>query len=353
MNLRITVWDLNSGTLATQLTMIDRDLFVRIPATEIEVVIHQKSSRNAPNLGAWIAFSHRIACLTASEILAIKQLDMRTRIMARFINTAEKCFELGNFQSCRSILAGLQSPPIYRLRRSWAYLRTHHATRYEAMEKLCKIYKNPRCPKYQKAWAAVKCDPPCMPYVGHFLIQVLGLSDLWNVRSNCICNLRRDSFANITEISDSALVRGNFDDLCSEDKSKSIEPKQSSVAGRIVAAALARLKFTTRRNVVPDNKSDAWTCRQRYLARKFFRRWDVIVLRSRMRAENDERLKNVDSRRKHVLDVATWLTECQRCAQNYRFPLNSFACEFLLKARYREDRENFFISLKLEPPKTR
>lgn len=130
MNLRITVWDLDSGTLATQLTMIDRDLFVRIPASEIEVLIYQRSSRNAPNLGAWIAFSHRIACLTVSEILAIKKLDMRTRIMARFINAAEKCLALGNFQSCRSILVGLQAPPIHRLRKSWSYLRTHHATRY-------------------------------------------------------------------------------------------------------------------------------------------------------------------------------------------------------------------------------
>lgn len=131
MNLRITIWDLDSTTLATQLTMIDRDLFVRIPATEVEALVYQRSSRNAPNLGAWIAFSHRIACLTVSEILAIKQIDMRTRIMARFINAADKCFALGNFQSCRSILAGLQALPIYRLRRSWSYLRTHHAARYQ------------------------------------------------------------------------------------------------------------------------------------------------------------------------------------------------------------------------------
>lgn len=130
MNLRITVWDLDSTTLAVQLTSIDRDLFVRIPATEIEALVYQRSSRNAPNLAAWIAFSHRIACLTVSEILAIKQLDMRTRIMARFINAAEKCLALSNFQSCRSILAGLQAPPIYRLRRSWSYLRTHHASRF-------------------------------------------------------------------------------------------------------------------------------------------------------------------------------------------------------------------------------
>lgn len=129
MTYRITVWDLDSTTIATQLTMIDRDLFIRIPATEIELLLYQRSSRNTPNLGAWIAFSHRIACLTVSEILAIKKLDMRARIMARFISVADKCFELGNFQSCRSILAGLQAPPIYRLHTSWSYLRTYHASR--------------------------------------------------------------------------------------------------------------------------------------------------------------------------------------------------------------------------------
>lgn len=68
--------------------------------------------------------------------------------------------------------------------------------------------------------------------------------------------------------------------------------------------------------------------------------------------ENEKNLKNVDSKRRCILDVAAWLTDCQRFAFGYNFPLNSFACEFLLKTRYREDRENFFISLKLEPPRT-
>lgn len=130
MEMRVTVWDLDSNTLAKQLTMIDRDLFIRIPVSEIEIIVFQKSSRNAPNLGAWVAFGHRITCLTISEILAMKKIDMRARIMVRFINAANKCFDIGNFHSCRSILAGLQAPPIYRLQSSWSYLRNHHANRY-------------------------------------------------------------------------------------------------------------------------------------------------------------------------------------------------------------------------------
>ncbi|XP_018397846.1 PREDICTED: uncharacterized protein LOC108775888 [Cyphomyrmex costatus] len=352
MNFRITVWDLDSTTLAAQLTSVDRDLFIRIPTTEIEALIYQRSSRNAPNLGAWIAFSHRIACLTVSEILAIKQLDMRTRIMARFINAADKCLALGNFQSCRSILAGLQAPPIYRLRRSWSYLRTHHASRYTTMEKLSKIYKSPRCLKYRKAWTVAKRNPPCMPYVGHFLIKVLGLNSLKEIQANFVPFFTKKQLtARICEVSESLSINNNFNEHHSRDDKNLIESKQS-LARRILAATLTRIKFTARQNVTDETKGNAWTCRQRYLARKFFNRWRVITLEIKIRSENEEKLKNTDLRRRRVINIAAWLTNCQRFALGYNFPLNSFACEYLLKARYREDRENFFISLELEPPKT-
>ncbi|XP_036146793.1 uncharacterized protein LOC105828586 [Monomorium pharaonis] len=353
MNYRITIWDVDSTTLAMQLTSIDRDLFVRIPATEIETLVHQRSSRNAPNLGAWIAFSHRIACLTVSEILAIKQLGMRARIMARFINAADKCHALGNLQSCRSILAGLQAPPIYRLRRSWSYLRIHHASRYAAMERLSKIYKSPRCSKYRKAWVAAKRNPPCMPYVGHFLVKVLGLNGPRKIQANYApFSTRRQLTARLGGPSESLSVNNNLNDLHSGTDKDLMEPKRS-LARRIFAATLARIKFTTRQNVAKEIKNDdASACRRRYLARRFFHRWRVIALEARIRSENERKLKKVDSKRRRVLNIAAWLTDCQRFALGYSFPLNSFACEYLLKARYREDRENFFISIKLEPPRT-
>ncbi|XP_067203399.1 uncharacterized protein [Linepithema humile] len=351
MNLRITIWDLDSTTLATQLTMIDRDLFVRIPATEIEVLVYQRSSRNSPNLGAWIAFSHRIACLTVSEILAIKQIDMRTRIMARFINAADKCFTLGNFQSCRSILAGLQALPIYRLRRSWSYLRTHHAVRYESMEKLSKIYKSPRCSKYERAWTTAKHNPPCMPYVGHFLIKVLGLNSLRNIQESFAMSSIKKQPVQIATTSKSLSINNNYNNLYFRNRENLIKPKQC-LARRIFTAALDRVKFSTHQKIINKIEKDVWTCRQRYLVRKYFHRWHMIILESKIHAQIEEKSKNIDSKRKHIIDVATWLTDCQRYAQGYNFPLNSFAYEFLLKARYREDRENFFISLKLEPSKT-
>lgn len=214
------------------------------------------------------------------------------------------------------------------------------------------MYKSPRCSKYQRAWTAAKRNPPCMPYVGHFLIKVLGLNNARVIQADFapFCT-RRQSTARTNGASKSPSIDNNVSNLHSRKDRNLIESKQS-LARRIIAATLAKIKFTARRNVADEIKDDAWTCRQRYLARRFFRRWRVIVLETKIRLENERKLKNADSRRRRVLDIAVWLTDCQRFALGYNFPLNSFACEYLLKARYREDRENFFISLKLEPPRT-
>ena len=220
------------------------------------------------------------------------------------------------------------------------------------MERLSKIYKSPRCSKYRKVWTVAKRNPPCMPYVGHFLIKVLGLNSLKEIQTNFAPFFTKKQLtARIPGTSESLSINNNFNDHHSRDDKNLIESKQS-LARRIFTATLTKMKFTTHQNVTDETKGDVWTSGQRYLARRFFNRWRVFTLEMKVRSQNKSKLKNADLRRRRVIDNAAWLTDCQRFALGYNFPLNSFACEYLLKARYREDRENFFISLMLEPPRT-
>lgn len=69
IDIALSAWDFDSTTLAQQLTMVDKELFLKIPTSELSVLIWQQSSKNAPNIGALLAFSHRIACLVATEVL--------------------------------------------------------------------------------------------------------------------------------------------------------------------------------------------------------------------------------------------------------------------------------------------
>lgn len=218
------------------------------------------------------------------------------------------------------------------------------------MEKLSKIYKSPRCSKYRRAWTAAKHNPPNMPYVGHFLIKVLGLNSLKNIQENFATSLIKKQSVEIATTLKSLSFNNNYDNLVSKNRRNLINPK--CLARRILTAILARVKFSAHQKIANETEKGVWTCRQRYLIRKYFHRWHMSTMVSKIHAQIEEKSKNIDSKRKHIIDIATWLTDCQRIAQGYNYPLNSFTYEFLMKARYREDRENFFISLKLEPSKT-
>jgi hypothetical protein len=131
VDVALSAWDFNSTTLAQQLTMVDRDLFLKISGIELGVLVSQQSSKNAPNVAAMVAFAHRISCLVASDILKNQSERMRARLIARFVTVAEKCHRISNFHSCRTVLFGLQSPAIYRLKATWAYVRKKHASKYQ------------------------------------------------------------------------------------------------------------------------------------------------------------------------------------------------------------------------------
>jgi hypothetical protein len=60
-------------------------------------------------------------------------------------------------------------------------------------------------------------------------------------------------------------------------------------------------------------------------------------------------LLNEDVRIQRLQKVSALLNRSQKAAAKYTFCQNALAWEFLLKAHYQEERENFFISFKLEP----
>ncbi|XP_024939752.1 uncharacterized protein LOC107266817 isoform X2 [Cephus cinctus] len=296
---------------------------------------------------------------SASEILAVKKIDMRARMISRMINAAKKCHDFGNFHSCRSILAGLQSPPIYRLRNTWSYLRVHHAIRYESLEQLCKIYKSPETRTYRRAWSRAECCPPYIPYIGDLLIRLLDTNWKNRLKSNPKSFNRNTSRSSTNQYK---AFLNNKNTKCQLDcpNSKidnehdvSINKQKSSLVRRILSAAMTRIGYRRMESLGSSSANDsAWTYKQKSLARKVYNHWRSYVLERKILSEVETRHQGMDPRKKIVLDVASWLGDCQRAAQGYDFSGHSLAWEFLLKARYKEDRENFFTSLKLEPYRT-
>lgn len=55
-----------------------------------------------------------------------------------------------------------------------------------------------------------------------------------------------------------------------------------------------------------------------------------------------------DNRAKCLSETTEFLQQCQLSALHYNFNINALASDYLLKARYKEERENFFQSFKVE-----
>lgn len=125
------------------------DLFVLLTVKLFPCLLQYVTS---PNVMAMVEFFNRIALLAASEILSQETTLGRARAISKVIQVstisqlvlvlshyrvfvfylffmfslirffsqiAEKCHLLGNFNSLKALLAGLQSTPVYRLKETW------------------------------------------------------------------------------------------------------------------------------------------------------------------------------------------------------------------------------------------
>ncbi|XP_075235068.1 uncharacterized protein LOC142332505 [Lycorma delicatula] len=297
-------WNFDSSTIAYQLTMIDRDLFLKIPVVELATLVWQQTSKFAPNVGALIAFSHRISCLVATEILQEKTLQKRARLVARFINVADKCHRLRNYQSTRSVLCGLQSPPIYRLKETWSYVRHHHATKYQRLETLCRRYKDPRLPVYQQMFKQGSLTPPYLPSVAHIVCMLLD---------------------RLEEFPENVLVKH------SPSSGKTVVPKPLQ---RIMSA------FRIWPSHTDVSKISSFESNQSSLIET-----KINDFLSTLSTDFDS-----DTCKTHHLEqVSTSFMTWQKSALLYGLQETKQAKDYLLKARYHEDKENFQFSLILEP----
>ncbi|XP_066145401.1 uncharacterized protein [Euwallacea fornicatus] len=321
----VSAWDLDSTTLAQQLTMIDKELFLKVSSTEMGNLLWQRSVNNAPNIAAIIEFSYRISCLIASEILKNDTERGRARLMARFINVANKCHKLSNFHSCRSVLCGLQNPAIFRLRRTWAYVRKKHSLKYQAFEFFCRLYRDPRMPSFQKTFFAFSRHPPYLPYIGHLIAKLFDKIPQYKLQTlQQTCSQQLSIYKSLRSLNNKVPLK----------------QKQANIFAKILNA------FS---NPLPNNETgEADNAKQETHSKPINRDKTVRLkgLHEHFRPLDDYK----DCRKDILKQTVELLEKCQLEALNYTFSCNDAARNFLLKARHFDDKENFFISVCLEAP---
>ncbi|KAJ1553866.1 hypothetical protein HK405_006677, partial [Cladochytrium tenue] len=166
--------DLDPLEIARQLTIIESKVFNRIQPVEfLRKAWSDKESEVAVNVKTMIAMSNQVSGWVAQSILSEKDHQKRKRLIVHFIAIAEKCRTLNNFNTLMAILAGLNTAPIHRLKRTWELVPAKNMGGLEALRETMDSTKN--FSRYRETLHSI--NPPCVPFLGFYLTDLTFIED--------------------------------------------------------------------------------------------------------------------------------------------------------------------------------
>ncbi len=98
---------------------------------------------DAPTILAYITHHNRASCWTAHEVLMRADMEERAKALRFFIDVAEHCRRMRNFDMLFALVGGLLITPVFRLKFTWLLLEREYQKRWTALKLLCR-YGTPR-----------------------------------------------------------------------------------------------------------------------------------------------------------------------------------------------------------------
>jgi hypothetical protein len=166
--------DIDPLEIARQLTIMESKTYSLIQPIEcLNKAWSDKDNSPAVNVKAMIEFSNKTTGWVATAILKESDIKRRCNVLKHFILVADKCYTLNNFNTVMSILAGFNSSPIHRLKRTWELLSNKMTQTFENLEKVINPQKN--YAQYRENLHSV--NPPCVPFLGVYLTDLTFIED--------------------------------------------------------------------------------------------------------------------------------------------------------------------------------
>ncbi|KAI8848622.1 ras guanine nucleotide exchange factor domain-containing protein [Chytridium lagenaria] len=129
----------------------------------------------SPNIVQATNFFNQIALWVAQEVLNAYEIKQRCQTISFFISVLKASLDLNNLNGVRSILAGMQSTPVYRLARTWEALSKRDRLLYDRISALMSTDNNSEA--YRKKINQAKI--PCIPYLGIYLGDLTYIYEAW------------------------------------------------------------------------------------------------------------------------------------------------------------------------------
>jgi len=166
--------DIDPLEIARQLTIMESKFYSQIQPIEcLNKAWSEKENSPAVNVKAMIEFSNKTTGWVATAILKESDIKRRSNVLKHFILVADKCYSLNNFNTVMSILAGFNSSPIHRLKRTWELLSSKMTQIFDNLERVINPQKN--YAQYRENLHSV--NPPCVPFLGVYLTDLTFIED--------------------------------------------------------------------------------------------------------------------------------------------------------------------------------
>jgi len=171
---RIRFDELSPTEIARQLTLMCSKLYNQIQPVEcLNKAWSKKDNSPAINIKMMIEMSNQVTGWVALTILQEPDIKRRATVVKRFVYLAEECYALNNFNTLMSILAGFNSAPIHRLRRTWDAINSKVITTLDNLKKIMDGNRN--FSSYREQLHSI--NPPCVPFLGVYLTDLTFIED--------------------------------------------------------------------------------------------------------------------------------------------------------------------------------
>ncbi|XP_055898714.1 ral guanine nucleotide dissociation stimulator-like 1 isoform X2 [Biomphalaria glabrata] len=144
----LALLDISCRKIAEQLTFKDADLFRKvIPHHCLGAYWSRRDKEgqcDAPSIQATIQQFNNVSRRVIATILKTRELKtaQRAKVIQKWIMIAQDLRELKNFSSLKAIITGLQSHPVYRLKKTWAVLSKDAMVLFEELSEIFSVENN-------------------------------------------------------------------------------------------------------------------------------------------------------------------------------------------------------------------
>ncbi|KAG0253551.1 hypothetical protein DFQ27_007342 [Actinomortierella ambigua] len=174
---KIRFLEIDPLEFARQLTIMEANVYNKIRPVECLAKAWTSEDREiaakAVNIKKMIETSNLYSNWINELVLSEREIKKRVMVIRQLVSIAEKLRQLNNFSMLSATIAALSLSPIHRLKRTWEQVPTRTMSAFMDLQQLMGVAKN--WAEYREELHSV--NPPCVPYVGMYLTDLVMIQD--------------------------------------------------------------------------------------------------------------------------------------------------------------------------------